>query len=136
MALSARGHMTNLETIQELYRAFRKKDYEAFLRICDPDLEWIQNEGFPQGKTYKGAAAVIEGVFKTNDQRWVNFSFRIDQFLEARGSVIVIGAYVGHNRELNKPLHATAAHIYDLTDGKVWRFRMFADTKVIWDSMV
>jgi uncharacterized protein len=128
--------MTNLEIIQELYRAFREKDYDAFLHICDPDLEWIQNEGFPQGKTYQGAAAVIEGVFKSNDERWEKFSFHIDQSLEAGDSVIVIGAYIGHNRASNKPLHAAAVHIYDLTDDKVCRFRMFADTKIIWDSMV
>lgn len=33
--------MTNLEIIQEFYPAFREKDYEVFLRICTPDLEWI-----------------------------------------------------------------------------------------------
>ena len=51
--------MTNFEVIQELYRAFREKDYDAFLHICAPSLEWIQNEGFPQGATYRGAEAVV-----------------------------------------------------------------------------
>lgn len=127
--------MTNLEIVQELYRAFREKDYDAFLRICTPDLEWVQNEGFPQGTTYRGATAVVEGVFKSNDQRWEKFSFHIDQYLDAGDSVIVVGVYVGHNRQSQKPLRAVAAHIYDLVDGKVRRFRMFADTKTIWDSM-
>ncbi len=31
--------MTNLEVIEELYRAFREQDYDAFLRLCTPDLE-------------------------------------------------------------------------------------------------
>ncbi|HEY9648060.1 MAG TPA: nuclear transport factor 2 family protein [Chroococcidiopsis sp.] len=127
--------MTNLEIIQELYRAFREKDYDAFLRICAPDLEWIQNDGFPQGATYQGATAVVEQVFKSNDQRWEQFSFRIDQYLDAGDSVIVIGAYIGLNRQSQKSLHAAAAHVYDLVDGRVRRFRMFADTKTIWDSM-
>ncbi len=43
--------MNNLEVIEELYRAFREQDYDAFLRICTPDLEWIQNDGFPRGAT-------------------------------------------------------------------------------------
>jgi ketosteroid isomerase-like protein len=128
--------MTNLEIIQELYRAFREKDYDAFLEICTPDLEWIQNEGFPQGTTYRSASAVVEGVFKSNDQRWEKFSFQIDQYLDAGASVVVIGAYIGQNRQTQKSLRAVAAHVYDLIDGKVCRFRMFADTKTIWDSMI
>lgn len=128
--------MNNLEIVQQLYRAFREKDYDAFLRICTPDLEWIQNDGFPQGRTYHSAIAVVEGVFKANDERWSEFSFEIDQYLAAEDSVIVIGAYVGYNRQSGKTLRAAAAHIYDLLDNKVWRFRMFADTKTIWDSTV
>ncbi|OWY61048.1 DUF4440 domain-containing protein [cyanobacterium TDX16] len=128
--------MTNLEVIQELYRSFREKDYDAFLNICTPDLEWIQNEGFPQGKTYRGAEAVIKGVFKSNDKRWEMFSFHIDRYLDAGNSVVVIGAYVGRHRETQKSLRAVASHVYDLVDGKVCRFQMFADTKTIWDSMV
>ncbi|MBE9017724.1 DUF4440 domain-containing protein [Chroococcidiopsis sp. CCALA 051] len=128
--------MTNLEVIQELYRSFREKDYDAFLHICTHDLEWIQNEGFPQGRTYRGAEAVIEGVFKSNNERWEMFSFQIDRYLDAENSVVVIGAYVGRHRETQKSLRAVAAHVYDLVDSKVCRFQMFADTKTIWDSMV
>lgn len=127
--------MNNLEIVQALYKAFREKDYDAFLSICTPDLEWIQNEGFPQGRTYHSAVAVVEEVFKANDERWEEFSFQIDQYLAAEDSVIVIGAYIGRDRQSKKQLHAAAAHIYDLLDGRVCRFRMFADTKTIWDSI-
>jgi len=37
--------MTNIEIIKELYRCFSTKDYESFLDICSPELEWIQNPG-------------------------------------------------------------------------------------------
>ena len=121
--------MTNLETVQELYRSFREKDYDSFMNLCTPELEWIQNQGFPQGKIYRGAAAVIEGVFKSNDNRWEKFSFEIDSYLDAGDSVIVIGGYIGRNRQSQKSLQAAATHIYDLANGKVYRFRMFADTK-------
>ena len=32
-------------------------------------------------------------------------------------------------------MRSPAAHVYDLADGKVIRFRQFTDTKVIWDAM-
>lgn len=127
--------MNNIEVIQELYRAFREQDYDAFRSITTDDLEWIQNEGFPGGATHKGASEVIEGVFKANDNNWENFAYNIEQFLDAGNSVIVIGRYAGYNRISNKPMSAAAAHVYDLRNGKVCRFRMFADTKRIWDAI-
>jgi len=127
--------MNNIEVIQELYRAFREKDYDAFLSISTEDLEWVQNEGFPGGATRKGASEVIEGVFKANNNHWKSFAYHIEEFLDAGNSVIVIGRYAGCNRISGKPMSAAAAHVYDLRDGKVYRFRMFADTKTIWDSM-
>jgi uncharacterized protein len=127
--------MNNIEVIQELYRAFREKDYDAFLRISTDDLEWIQNKGFPGGATYKGASEVIEAVFKANHNNWEGFTYDIEKFLNAGNSVIVIGSYSGSNRISRKFMSAAAAHIYDLRDGKVCRFRMFADTKTIWDAM-
>lgn len=39
--------MNNIEVIQELYRAFREKNYNAFANITTDDLKLIQNEGFP-----------------------------------------------------------------------------------------
>jgi uncharacterized protein len=127
--------MTNIELVQNLYRAFRDKDYDAFLQICASDLEWIQNEGFPGGATYHGAAAVVENVFKANANHWENFSYKIEQFLDTGDSVIVIGKYTGQHRLSQKLMQAAAAHIYDVRNSKVCRFRMFADTKTIWDAM-
>lgn len=127
--------MSNLEVIQELYRAFREQDYDAFRSITTEDLEWIQNEGFPGGATRKGASEVIKRVFQANDNNWENFAFNIEELLDGGNSVIVIGRYTGYNRISEKPMNAAAAHIYDLRDGKVCRFRMFADTKTIWDAM-
>jgi uncharacterized protein len=127
--------MSNIEVIQELYRAFRNKDYNAFLGICTDDIEWIQNEGFPGGATHKGATEVVEKVFKANDHNWENFTYEIEQFLDAGDSIIVIGKYSGHHRISSKSMRAVAAHIYDLREGKVCRFRMFADTKTIWDAI-
>lgn len=127
--------MNNMKVVQELYRAFREKDYDAFLRISAEDIEWIQNEGFPGGATYKGASAVIEGVFKANNNQWSGFAYQIEEILDAGKSVIVVGKYSGRDRVSGKSMSAAAAHIYDLHDGKIARFRMFADTKSIWNAM-
>ena len=127
--------MNNIEVIQELYRAFREKDYDAFLRISTEDLEWVQNEGFPGGATHKGASEVVERVFKANNNNWEGFAYEIKEILDAGTTVIVIGMYSGRHHVSSKFMRAAAAHVYDLRDGKICRFRMFADTKTIWDAM-
>ena len=127
--------MSNLDTIKELYRTFREKDYPGFLTICDPELEWIQNEGFPGGKTYYGATNVVEGVFKSFNHEWQDWRFDIEEYLDAGKTIIVIGSYTGQHRTSHKALRAPAAHVYDLEHGKIRRFRQFTDTKLIWDAM-
>jgi hypothetical protein len=127
--------MSNVEVIEELYRAFREKDYDAFRQLCTPDIAWIQNEGFPGGSTYYGAEAVIENVFKAFNQHWDSWKFHIEESLDAGRSVIVIGFYKGIHRTTHKSFRSPATHIYDLVNGKVAKFRQFTDTKVICDAM-
>jgi len=127
--------MANLEVIHELYRAFATKDYPAFLALCQPDLVWIQNEGFPNGKTHHGPQAVVDDVFKTFNDSWADWKFTIEEYLDAGAAIIVIGRYEGAHRLTGKAFTARAAHVYDLREGKLTRFRQFTDTKVIWDAM-
>jgi hypothetical protein len=127
--------MGNVEIVQELYRAFSEKDYEAFQKICTSDVEWIQNEGFPNGSTHHGPDAVIEGVFKVLNNNWAFWRFQIEEYLDAGGSVIALGFYEGVHKVSQKSFRSPAAHVYNLSDGKVARFRQFTDTKVIWNAM-
>lgn len=129
------ARMTNVEVIQELYRCFLEKDDDGFRRICTDDLEWIQNAGFPNGATRKGADVVIEAVFKGNRSEWEGFSYDISQVLDAGSTIVVIGRYAGIHHATKKPMQAAAAHVYDLRGERVCRFRMFADTKSMWDAM-
>lgn len=126
--------MTNIEIIQKLYRTFKDKDYLSFRQICNPNLEWVQNPGFPNGSTNYGANAVVDNVFEAFNRDWKSWSFQIEEYLDAGDSIIVIGFYQGTHKASGKSFRSDAAHIYDLVDSKVTKFRQFADTKVIWDA--
>jgi len=127
--------MSPRKLVEELYSAYRAKDHEAFLRVCSPDLEWVQNEGFPRGATWRGARNVVEGVFRAFDQTWEGWAFEIEQVIEAGQTIVVIGRYTGRHRDTGRRFRSAAAHVYDVADGRVARFRQFADTKPIWDAM-
>lgn len=125
----------NLALITRLYSAFRARDYEAFRQICAPEIVWIQNPGFPGGGTHHGAEAVIENVFKTFRNAWDNWKFEIDESLDAGTAVVVLGKYTAVHKASGKEMTAQAAHVYDIKNGKVSRFRQFADTWAIVQAM-
>ena len=128
--------MSNTAIIRELYRAMREQDDEAFIALCTDDLVWQQSAGFPSGSTWHGAIAVIENVFRANSRRWMGFAFTPDEWIESADRVVVLGHYSGTHAESGKAMRAAVAHVYDVRAGKVARFRMFADTKTMWDAVV
>lgn len=127
--------MTNTDLVRRFYETFRAGDYEAFARYCDPGLEWVQNDGFPYGGRHRGAENVVEGVFRTLAHHWDAWRFTAHETLDAGDSVVVLGEYAGRHKETGKSFRAAAAHVLDLRDGRVRRFRQYTDTALIRDAV-
>ncbi|MDI1312446.1 nuclear transport factor 2 family protein [Prosthecobacter sp.] len=127
--------MTQLETIREMYRAMRAGDDAAFTALCTDDLVWQQSAGFPGGSTWHGAAAVIENVFRANAKRWTGFAFNEEEMFATEDRVVVLGHYSGASPATGKAMRTAVAHVYDMREGKIARFRMFADTQPMWRAM-
>ena len=123
--------MTPLEVIQRLYTAFQHRDDTSFRKLCSPDIEWIQNEGFPGGDTYRGSDAIIDGVFNRNNTLWEDFRFEIESMHAAEDVVTVIGQYTGTSHVSKQPFHAAAVHIYNVDGNGVTKFRQFTDTHIL-----
>ena len=126
---------TNLEIIQDLYTFFKEKDYDSFRNICDEKITWNQNPGFPKGSSYKGADEIVNNVFRSFDENWKEWKFKIIKIYDAGATIIVTGLYEGRHKLTGKTFVSEAAHIYDLKDGKIVTFQQYADSKVIWDAM-
>jgi ketosteroid isomerase-like protein len=120
-----------LAVVQGMYAAFRGRDFSAFAALCTPDVEWIQNEGFPGGGRRIGPRAVFDHVFAANAERWAGFGYDIEQYLEAQNTVMVIGHYHGTNKWTGAPFRAAAAHLYEIRDGLIARYRQYADTHIL-----
>jgi ketosteroid isomerase-like protein len=127
--------MNPSDTIREVYRAMRAGDDATFTALCTHDLEWVQSAGFPGGSTWHGAAAVIKNVFRANAERWQGFAFTETELFHTEDRVVVLGHYSGTAPATGKAMRTSVAHVYDLRDGKICRFRMFADTHPMWLAM-
>lgn len=127
--------MESQDIVREIYRAMRAGDDAAFIAMCSDDLVWQQSAGFPGGATWYGPQSVIENVFRANRKRWTGFAFADHEFIATPTRVVVLGQYSGTSPQTGKTMQASVAHVYDIRDGKVCRFRMFADTHPMWEAM-
>jgi hypothetical protein len=122
---------SNLSLVQSLYSAFASRDRERILSILHPDIEWIQNEGFPGGGLHKGAARVLDDVLSQFRRDWDNWRARVTEWHDAGETIIAIGVYEGTNRATGKQLSAAFAHVYTVANAQIVRFRQFTDTAMV-----
>lgn len=69
--------MNNLEIVQALYKAFRGKDYDAFLSICTPDLNGFKMRDFPKERPITAQWQSWKGYSKLMMSGGKNFHFRL-----------------------------------------------------------
>lgn len=122
------GTKNNLKIVQSLYEAFGAQDRERILEIFDPEIEWIQNEGFPGGGTHVGAERVLDTVFARLGAEWKSWQADVGRWLDADDSIVALGAYRGTHRKTGRSMTAAFAHVYWLDAGRVIRFEQYADT--------
>ncbi|MGE0237752.1 MAG: nuclear transport factor 2 family protein [Parvibaculaceae bacterium] len=126
-----RGKDEPLNVVKRMYEAFRQSDYQAFADLCAPNIEWVQCKGFPNSRKRIGSKAVIDHVFATNRKRWRDFGFSVDEMIVDGRVVVVIGSYTGCNHSTGERFTAAAAHVYEVVDGRIGRYRQYADTHVL-----
>ena len=80
--------MKNLEIVQRLYEAFAARNREAILEIFDPEIVWIQNEGFPGGGTHIGAESILKDVFGPFRVSWDSWEAVVSRWIEDGETVL------------------------------------------------
>jgi uncharacterized protein len=120
----------NLAVVRRMYEALATGNIFTFSDLLDPGIEWVLTAGFPyqEGNPYVGREAVGM-LFVRIMQEWKRFKINAEEFFDAGGdTVIALGHYSAICRATGKPVNAQFAHVGTLRDGKVVRYRQFADT--------
>jgi len=121
----------NLSLVQSLYSAFASRDRDRILTILHPDIEWIQNEGFPGGGLHNGAVHVLDDILSQFRRDWDNWRARVTEWHDAGDTIIAIGVYAGTNKATGIHLAAAFAHVYTVAGGQIVRFRQYTDTALV-----
>jgi ketosteroid isomerase-like protein len=118
----------SVEVIKGAYAAFAKGDVPAVLGAMTDDVEWHEAEGMPYGGVHRGPGAVAEKVFGPIVADVPDFAVTPEEFFPSGDTVAVLTRYTGTGKASGKTLDLLVAHVWDVHDGKITRFRMFADT--------
>jgi uncharacterized protein len=121
----------NLAAIRGAYEAFSRGDVPAVLGVLAADVSWTEAEGFPYGGTYVGPESVLQGVFMRLGTEWEGYAAVPREFVADGDTVVALGLYSGKYLATGKSFSAPFAHVWELRDGKVVKFRQYTDTAVV-----
>jgi len=120
----------NVSLVKGIYHALGAGDVPAVVAAMSSDIEWNEAENFPyaDGNPYRGADAILGGVFGRIASEWDDFRVEPEQFLDAGSTVIMTGRYAGSYRATGRSMSPQVAHIWTVAGGKVVRFQQLVDT--------
>ncbi len=128
--------MSNVDVVKRLYEAFGRRDRDTILALLHPDIEWVQNEGFPGGGRHVGVEAVLEDVFAKFRRDWDVWQAPVREWLDAGEIVVAVGEYRGTYKATGRSMTAVFAGLYRVQGGRIVQFRQFTDTAKIAGAMV
>jgi ketosteroid isomerase-like protein len=116
----------NKELIEQLYASFGKGDIPAVLESVDDSVQWSVPLTLPQGGEFKGKDGVLE-FFQGLGGKWDPLSVEVEAVNDL-GKDTVVGVVHGTGSLAGGgPAEYGAAHVFTVRDGKITRFREYAD---------
>jgi uncharacterized protein len=114
--------------VKGLYEAYARGDVPGVLGAMAGDIEWHEADGMPYGGVYHGGEDVAQNVFGPILEDIPDFGVTPEEFFASGDTVVVVARYTGTGKTTGKALNLPVAHIWDVSNGKIARFRQFVDT--------
>jgi len=120
---------SNTESVRAGYEAFGRGDMDVVTQFLQA-TEFHEAEGAPQGGVYKGAEAIVNGVFGPLMQQVQDFTVTPHEIISVgEDRVLAVGNYTGQGG--GGSLNARFAHLWTVHEGKATHFEQFADTALL-----
>jgi ketosteroid isomerase-like protein len=116
------------KALREAYTALNRNDIPAFVKVFDPQIEWIEPAEITGGGTYHGLEVVMAHLSQARGS-WAEGSCEPERFIVA-GDRIILFVYVRvrleHETEWRE---GRIADVYTFRNGKAIQKRTFADRR-------
>jgi ketosteroid isomerase-like protein len=126
--------MSNAEALGRAFAGWGRDEPANLRDLLDPECELVVPDSLPYGGTFRGADAVI-GWFTRDLWRWFDeFTSTPEGFIEA-GDRIVIPVHVRARAKSGRLADVHNVWIYEFSDGRLTRGRVYADTAALRDAL-
>ncbi|MFN8161290.1 MAG: nuclear transport factor 2 family protein [Solirubrobacterales bacterium] len=125
----------NVQIVSAMYEAAGTMDREQLLAalpeliagFADPGIEWVEDPGRADGRTYRGHEGVRESF-----ERWLEgfdaYGFSVDRVLDCGGDdVLVYAREEGTGAASGAAVSSEIFQLITLREGRVLRFREYYD---------
>ena len=129
--------MNNLENLKKGYGDFASGNIDEVVALWQPNIEWRTGTGMPyinKEGFYKGAQAIVSGVFAHIPEYFDKFNIEISEFIDAGDKIVMVGYYTGTWKATGKNFKANAIHAWTFKDGKVSHFFEAADSAAVMNA--
>ena len=116
------------EVVQEAYDAFGRGDIPAVLELVADDVKWDVAEVLPQGGSWSWRDGATE-FFQQLGEKYEDISIDVTDMIDGGDQVVGVGVGSGKRRG-GDDIEYGFTHVFTVGDGKVTRFREYADRAV------
>jgi uncharacterized protein len=122
---------SNINLIKEFYLNFKNQNVNSYLNLIDENIQWITMESMPNGGIHIGKVDVFEKYFPSMFANFEEFHAIADEYLDIENNgVLVLGKYSIKSKKHIQGF-VPFAHIYNIKNGKIHKFRQYTDTAKI-----
>ncbi len=119
----------NTQLVMQAYDKFKSGDIPGVLELLSDDIEWEldKTENVPFTGVRKGKEQVAD-FFSVLNQHQHPLQFEPREFIAQGDRVVALGHYAWSVKSTDRVFESDWAEVFTVQNGKITRFREFADT--------
>jgi ketosteroid isomerase-like protein len=117
------------EIIRSFYQMLKAGDAAGALGLMADDIEWTTMWHYKV--IGRGPEHVAEGLFKPLMAEWSSFALEPTEFIADGETVVSLGNFTGIHASSGKEANAAYAHVWNVKNDKITRFRQYIDTLAV-----
>ena len=117
----------NVEIVREVLEAERRRDWQAFRNLYDPDIEWEDASGLWGDWGKRRGFEDVQDAFMTWFEAFEHASFELEDVVDVGDDVVTFIRISGRGRESGLVVDQRIPTVWTLRDRRVVRVRGYRD---------